>query len=112
MYNTKNTNIIVVLFVIIFFLLFINHLFKQCKRGSNHNEGFRALNDKKGGKTKTQEYIKLRETMLYDKNQSDVESGDAVWENKSLNQCVSECNKDPKCMGFARDNIGDAKKGK
>ena len=112
MYNANNTNIIIVLFVIIFFLLFINHMFKQCKRGNNYSEGFRALNDNKGRKTKTQEYIKLRETMAYDKNQSDEESGTVEWENKSLNQCVSECNKDPKCMGFTRDNIGDAKKGK
>ena len=101
LYSLKNNNIVMVLFVIIFFLLFINYMFKQCREIKNQDgESFTNKNHK------SINYTKLRETVAYD---NDIDESKA-WDDLNLNQCIKKCNDDDKCIGFTRTLSNDSKK--
>ena len=141
LYSTEKYNIVLVLFILIFFILFINYMFDTCQN-KNDNENKKQANGNGNGNDKvdgfqnnnitnnnitnnntinnnttnnnitnnntTKQYVKLKETLAHEKVRDEPYD---EWNDKSLAQCLDECNNDEKCVGFVRDNISDKEKG-
>ena len=105
-YSTEKYNIVIVLFVLIFFILFVNYIFDACQN-KNKSEGFQSNSNSNSNKYINQ-YIKFKETLGHETIRDEPYD---EWNDKSLSQCLDECNNDDKCVAFVRDNIGDKEKG-
>ena len=94
---------------------------------SENSNSNTVANSATNGTIKPIEYINLNETYLEDgegigntsgnpdgaslnllyANYSGVEKGKAVWEDKTLDQCIDTCNQLENCIGFSRDLVND-----
>lgn len=58
------------------------------------------------------DYIKYNETTMIDKSDTAPtkplsNSDDKIWTNKTLSQCIENCNSNEKCIGFTRDKMSN-----